>query len=66
MGYGKREIYSAPHQLTFKLAEGWVNAPLSYSPTSEASFEIEIETPAYLLALDFSDDQTENYDNLHP
>lgn len=62
VGYGKREVYSASHQLTFKLAEGWVNAPPSYSPTLEASFEIEIETPVYLLALDFTDDQRENYD----
>ncbi len=62
VGYGKREVYSASHQLIFELAKRWENAPPSYSPILEASFEIEIETPIYLLALDFTDDQRENYD----
>jgi len=66
VAYGASDAYSAQHVLSFVPANGWENAPTSFSPLKEASFHITKQeallAEVHILAADTSDDQTEDYD----
>ncbi|HIC93046.1 MAG TPA: alkaline phosphatase family protein, partial [Anaerolineae bacterium] len=66
VAYGASDAYSAQHVLSFAPASGWENAPPSFSPLKEASLRITkreaLLAEVHILAVDTSDDQTENYD----
>jgi predicted AlkP superfamily phosphohydrolase/phosphomutase len=66
VAYGASDAYSAQHVLSFAPASGWENAPPSFSPPKEASLRITrgegLLAEVEVLAMDTSDDQTENYD----
>lgn len=52
--------------LTYQKATQWVHAPKSFSPLKEAKFSIKMEKEEnyliYILAIDSTDDQQQNYD----
>jgi 2',3'-cyclic-nucleotide 2'-phosphodiesterase (5'-nucleotidase family) len=57
--------------VTFRPAEGWTNAPESFSPAQESEFTIDSLDAAFnpdrtyqLLVYDTTDDATENYDRV--
>ena len=69
VAYGKCEVYSALHELSFALASGWKNAPPSFSPPLESVLDVLGRYDArvarlYVLAVDSTDDGQANYDVL--
>ena len=69
VSYGRCDVYSAMHVLTFTLASEWQNAPPSFSPYLESTLDILGKGDArvarlYVLALDTTDDGELNYDTL--
>ena len=69
VSYGRCDVYSAMHVLTFTLASEWQNVPPSFSPYLESTLDILGKGDArvarlYVLALDTTDDGELNYDTL--
>ncbi len=64
--FGETWSPSKLESLTFKKTTEWVQSPKSFSPLKEAKFSIKMKNEKdrllHILAIDSTDDQTENYD----
>jgi len=70
VAYGTREVYSRLHAVTPQGAEGWKDAPSSYSPLLEAELPLlgrddALVSRVYLLLADATDDGQETYNSFH-
>ena len=69
VSYGKCDVYSDLHVITFTLASEWKNPPPSHSPLLEGVLDVLGRSDArvarlYALALDSTDDGVLNYDTI--
>ena len=62
VGYGIRDAYSEQRHVAVKESDEWENAPQSFSPPLSGSFSIKDVGQVYILVIDTTDDETENYD----
>ena len=70
VAYGESDVPSAQHTLTFTVASGWENAPLSFSPLQEGLLRITgheeaLVSAVNVLAVDSRDDGIANYDTFY-
>ena len=70
VAYGESDVPSAQHTLTFTVASGWENAPLSFSPLQEGLLHITgheeaLVSAVNVLAVDSRDDGIANYDTFY-
>ncbi len=64
VGYGIRDAYSRQETLSLTPAQAWSDVPESYSPLLEAVYQIPQVAHVYLLVIDTTDDETNNYDRV--
>lgn len=64
IGYGVRHAYSRRPSVPLTPAAAWKNAPASFSPPLEGSYDIPDVARLYLLVTDSTDDGLQNYDRV--
>lgn len=64
IGYGIEDAYSKQWEVALSSAQGWSDAPESFSNPQTGSITIQNVGPVYLYVIDSIDDNMQNYDTV--